>query len=178
MYINEDLGFSVPIVDRMAVHIRKSRALRLRMASVRSETESPITGASHHEKKGHEKQLHSDRAMYRSDLKPSNNSTKSNGRKMSHINEPNNDNTLKEAMQRSDTDRNTECHKNSVTQHSAVPYKESTDDQGVTQSTSHIVEVAQKEYDIKETKKPILTKTRYALRSFNNLMIYYNHIIL
>ena len=79
---------------------------------------------------------------------------------MSHTNEPNNDDTLKGAMQPSNMDNNTEGQKNSVTQPSAVPYKESTDDQGVTQSTSHIAEVAQMEYDIKETKKPILTKTR------------------
>ena len=147
----------------MAVHIRKSRALRLRMASVRSEGESHLTATPRHEKNGHEKQLDSDRTLCRSGLMPLNDSIKSNGRKMSNINEPNNDDALKGAMQASDTDRNTECHRNSVTQPSAVPYKESTDDQGVTQSTSHIVEVAKTEYDIKETKKPILTKTRYAV---------------
>ena len=160
----------------MAVHIRKSRALRLRMASVRSEGESHLTATPRHEKNGHEKQLDSDRTLCRSGLMPLNDSIKSNGRKMSHINEPNNDDTLKGDMQRSDTDRNTEGHKTTVARTSAVPYKESADDQGVTQSTSHIVEIAQKEYDVKETKKPILTKTRYALRGFNYLMIYCNHI--
>ena len=162
----------------MAVHIRKSRALRLRMASVRSEGESHLTATPRHEKKGHGKQIGSDRPLCRSGLMPLNDSIKSNGRKMSHINEPNNDDTLKGAVQPSDTDRNTECHKNSAAQPSAEPHKESADDQGVTQSTSHIVEVAQTEYDIKETKKPILTKTRYAFYSFNYLMKYYNHIII
>ena len=156
----------------MAVHIRKSRALRLRMSSTRSEGESPLTATPHHEKKGHEKQQHSDRALCRSDLTPSNNSTNSNGRKMSRINEPNNDDTLKGVLQRSDTDTNTECHKNSMTQPSEVPCKESTVNQDVTQSTSHIVEVAQTEYDAKETRKPIRAKTRYVLRSFN----YFNDI--
>ena len=156
----------------MAVHIRKSRALRLRMASVRSENESPMTAAPHHEKKGHERQLRSERSSCRSGLKTLDEEIRYDGRKTSHINEPNNDDTLRGVMERSDTDRSTECHKDSEAQPPAVGYKENTDGPGVTQSTSHIVELAQEEYNIKETKKPFLSKTRYVLRIHHYLILF------
>ena len=86
---------------------------------------------------------------------------------MSYINAPINDDTLKGVMQQSNTDIDTECDKNSVTQPSVVSNKERTDGQDIVQSTSHIVEVAKREHNIKQTKKPIVTKTRYGLHGFN-----------
>ena len=75
-------------------------------------------------------------------------------------------------MQRSDTDKSTECYNDSEAQPPAVGYKENTDGPVVTQSTSHIVELAQEEYNIKETKKTFLAKTRYVLRIYHYLIIF------